>query len=623
MSQQTPLPAKIVTMVAIPSLFLRNDGEWHLEWQCVDFLSPEPARIGDIIVILAREAGRKGELFQTFVVIDGILPSGRLEWAHLNVSDLPMESTSVRIPTQFLLLDGQNFIKHIRGARVSHPYKYLGCKSVITSSHYSRSKLATLTKLKDSNKRPPDGSPTRIEGDQPRLAQKPRRDSNLGSVFPPTFDPMMSQDDDPFGDALTSPPINQPFEDGFPPLPPPGANNQLPNSRPTSKGPRAQTSRTPLPESPTPQPRNPMQVISSPTPPPNDQQGTPTPRASSLDSLQFLHDANLPWATIVEEGLEKNDKGLVCNPVPPGGFPVVHLRYAPSYNLTSDILWRWQNKPGPKVWFRTYDGNYDPQASDTVALIRKLIGKVVDAEEAVIAPPVRMNIINGRIQPPFHFLIWNISQYAADVLENRYVIATEDITVFVVPYDPPIPFFIMSLCDLTYPLTPRSHEAAADFVRSILSRNPEVAHFLHDNLTAPQDAGAVNEAFRSIFAKGFTVQRLSTPDGLRTKFGPQVVWNIYFGKPLSLSLADYYSLINMIRNLSYISDDYGIGRPLKGDSAFQCAGCGSAPSDKRSPPNPAQTHPTAPPPPPPTREATAAEADPAAGAEACVDAAGE
>ncbi|KAF5376225.1 hypothetical protein D9615_008541 [Tricholomella constricta] len=331
------------------------------------------------------------------------------------------------------------------------------------------------------------------------------------------------------------------------------------------------------------------------TPP---QDSAPDMSRKNEQPLHFLlRPTTKPWEVIIEDdNLARNQKGLVCTAPPPGGFPTVHLRSAPSYNIDPKLLPRWQNKPGPKLWARLFDGAFDPAPLSAVESIRTIIRKLVDAEDVIVAPPMRMYNTYGRLQPPYHFLVSNLSQKAVDTLLEWGTVSTAEATVFFVSYDPPIPTFVMSVCDLTYPLNARSHEYFADFMREKLKHNPAIGYFIQQNLEGPpvDDAYAYAEVkalYASIFVKGFTVHRLpkmpededqgrrgrtKTRGKTRTKMlGPQIVWNVYFGLPLRLSLTNYYALINQIRDLTYMTYDYGVGRVLRGATTLECAGCKS------------------------------------------------
>ncbi|KAF5376291.1 hypothetical protein D9615_008537 [Tricholomella constricta] len=584
MSTETRPPPKIVSMIATPTLLIKKDGTRHLTWTCEDFISPEPVHVGDMMIILAREEGWEREIRKIRVVVERVLQSGNLAWVHLHVTDNMQESSSIHVPSQFVRLEYAGFIQHLYGPRTlkrpapAEPQTHSSGNNSVPEEREKRvpdkedGERANDNSHIDSNKRPPEGSPAKSAEDRPRPLQKPRRLTNLDSQFPDSHTDMPSQEDDPFGTIDRETELMDAAMADFPPLPPPGVSNQA-LARQSLSGPRHGASPSPSQGSPSPAMNHRGDAQKRQNHTQDAPQQTPKERA---DALHFFKDAGCPWElTDAGNGSAGNQNGLTCTATPNGGFPEIHLRAAPSFNVTTALLLRWQNKTGPKVWARMYDGKFDPRPLDDVLLICDLIKKTVDAEDVIVAPPTRLNQTAGRIQHPFHFLITDISQSAADTLIERQTISTAEATIFIVPYEPITPSFIMSLCDLTYPLTPKSHEDAASFVRQTLHRHSAIAKFIHDHLEGPPDARVVAQAYASIYVKGILVHRLAGPEGPRMKSKPQIVWNVYFGVTLKLALANFYTLISMIRDLSFSTGDYGEGRPLKGDATFQCAGCKS------------------------------------------------
>ncbi|KAG2037392.1 hypothetical protein BDR03DRAFT_1010861 [Suillus americanus] len=55
----------------------------------------------------------------------------------------------------------------------------------------------------------------------------------------------------------------------------------------------------------------------------------------------------------------------------------------------------------------------------------------------------------------------------------------------------------------------------------------------------------------------------------------ETVWNVYVECPPELELQDYFAWTNLIRQIQFYSEDYGIGSVQSDERQFMCVGCKS------------------------------------------------
>ncbi|KAF8844900.1 hypothetical protein BDN67DRAFT_893814 [Paxillus ammoniavirescens] len=273
---------------------------------------------------------------------------------------------------------------------------------------------------------------------------------------------------------------------------------------------------------------------------------------------------------IIAEGVRTLPGGVKLTATPPDGFPVPQLGESVWRNTSQENRTRWPQKAGPKAWVRTFRAQYEENAQETVATLRYIITRLFNSnyltQNLVVSTPVADHPLQERCPPPWHFLVSGLPESCILTLTNLAVCSTPEITCFFVPYEQPLPTYICTLENFSYPDSAASNTAVAAVVQKELQWAPEVSQFIHDHLRTP-DANAAIVALGSIRVSSLVVAESPTQR--------KTVWNVYCDSPPELSLDHYFEWSALLRRIRYHSEDYGVGTARVEDKQYICVNCKS------------------------------------------------
>ncbi|KAG1879899.1 hypothetical protein F4604DRAFT_1679454 [Suillus subluteus] len=144
--------------------------------------------------------------------------------------------------------------------------------------------------------------------------------------------------------------------------------------------------------------------------------------------------------------------------------------------------------------------------------------------------------------------------------------SSPEATCFFVPYNQPLPRYICTLEHFTFPDAEARNLAIAEIVKRTISADHSVSEFIHKNIPSP-DAEAALRAINSICISSLNVSVARNTT--------HTVWNVHVDSPPNLSLKDYFEWTSRIRNLLFISEDYGSATVRTEERQFVCSGCKS------------------------------------------------
>ncbi|KAF9234530.1 hypothetical protein BU15DRAFT_22859, partial [Melanogaster broomeanus] len=272
----------------------------------------------------------------------------------------------------------------------------------------------------------------------------------------------------------------------------------------------------------------------------------------------------------ITEGVRTLSGGFKITATPPNGFPIPQLGESVWRNTSYENKMRWPQKGGPKAWVRVFKGQYEENAQEIVAKLRSTITRLIHDEyltqNLVVSTPVADHKLRERCPPPWHFLISGLSEACILALTTLTVCSSSEITCFFVPYEQPLPAYICTLENFSFPDSDASNTSIADVVQRTLLGAPEISQFLHNHLRAP-DASAALLSFHSIRVSSLIV---TEPPGHR-----KTVWNIYCDSPPNLTLEDFFEWSALIRRLRFHSEDYGVGTARVETRQYVCVNCKS------------------------------------------------
>ena len=201
--------------------------------------------------------------------------------------------------------------------------------------------------------------------------------------------------------------------------------------------------------------------------------------------------------------------------------------------------------------------------------LREVIAKIIgssDAASLLISTPIAAEDLEDRLPPPYHFLISGVPAESIDRLLALKVCSCSEISCFFVPFEQPLPNYVFTIENFTLPDSEASNIAVAEIVKRELRASPDLLHLLHTHLPTP-DAEAAITTIDSI--------RVSSLNIAVSKAISHTIWNVYIDSPPNLSLNDYFSWLNRVRQLHFESEDYGTGTIRNDDKQFLCVGCKS------------------------------------------------
>jgi len=231
---------------------------------------------------------------------------------------------------------------------------------------------------------------------------------------------------------------------------------------------------------------------------------------------------------------------------------------------------RWPQKDGTKAWVRVFRAKYEENAQITVTCLRGVITKIIgdsDAGSLLVSTPIAAEDLEERFPPPYHFLISGISPAATEKLITLKVCSCPEVSCFFVPFEQPLPNYVFTIENFTFPDAEASNIAIAEIIKQELRATPSLMSFIHEHLPSP-DAEAAIRTVDSIRVQSLNIATSRTIS--------HTVWNVYIDSPPNLSLHDYFAWSSRLRSeLHFESEDYGTGLIRNEYKQFMCTGCKS------------------------------------------------
>lgn len=278
---------------------------------------------------------------------------------------------------------------------------------------------------------------------------------------------------------------------------------------------------------------------------------------------------------------------LIRTPTPIGGFPEIHLTTPPWFNLLPAQKDHFETYPEPKLWIRDWQASKEADLMDTSDKLKDLISRMTGERAKLSTPQQEKDIStrrrNERQNPPFHFLVSDITEGAQGILLSNPIISTPEASAFIVPYHPPVPRFLCTIEGFT--LSIRSPEAISDsetevtrIVKRTLSENEAAVALLKSKIQNDETsqhnmepALGIIETIDARLAKDEdTIQRTMRIGAKRA------LWNLLFRQAPPISWASYFVFLQSIREMTFIDMDHGSARLVGEEHRFHCFNCKGA-----------------------------------------------
>ncbi|KIJ65256.1 hypothetical protein HYDPIDRAFT_167498 [Hydnomerulius pinastri MD-312] len=289
----------------------------------------------------------------------------------------------------------------------------------------------------------------------------------------------------------------------------------------------------------------------------NNQDPTPLPQKS----LKFR---KMPSVT----GTRTLASGLVITAPPKGGFPKPQLGEPIWRNVSATQKLKWPQKKGPKAWVCVFRATYEPNAQATVEKLRDIIPKIVGsqlAQNLVLSTPTAETALHERLPPPYHFLISGLLEEQIVTLLELEMCSCKEVTCFFIPYEMPLPTYIRTLENFSFPDNENSNIEIADIVKKTIRAQSDIMSFIHNHIETP-DAEAAIKAVDTIRVTSLRVTATSN-------LGKRTIWNVYCDSPPKFTVELYYKWTALIRGLSFVSEDNGTAAVRLRDCQFKCIQC--------------------------------------------------
>jgi hypothetical protein len=212
-----------------------------------------------------------------------------------------------------------------------------------------------------------------------------------------------------------------------------------------------------------------------------------------------------------------------------------------------------------------YRTQHGANTHETVGKLHFVIPHIIIAPALCISPPIERESLQERLAAPWHFLVSGLLDDTTKKLTDQVVWATPTIVFLVIPYDTCLPCYIMTLQNFSI----FDEEEGLKYIRHLVTTElksiKEATDFLVKN--APRIAADVAAA--SLDTIDVKTLEIALPSGKK-----DVIWNVYFTPPPSMSIFHYMEWTQAARQLTYESD-FSLGVARMGDLQFVCSGCKS------------------------------------------------
>ncbi|KAJ7330286.1 hypothetical protein DFH08DRAFT_815208 [Mycena albidolilacea] len=220
---------------------------------------------------------------------------------------------------------------------------------------------------------------------------------------------------------------------------------------------------------------------------------------------------------------------------------------------------------GPKFFVRVYRAHYKANTQETVGKLHYAIPRIVVAPALRISLPIGRESFQERLAAPWHFLVSGLLEEVTKKLTDQVVWATLTIIFIAIPYNTPLPRYIMTLQSFSI----FDEEEGLKYIHRLITTKLKSIKEATDFLVKNTPGIASDVAAASLDTINVKALEIALPGGKK-----DVVWNVYFTPPHSMSIFHYMEWTQAARKLVYESD-FGLGVAHTGDLQFICGGCKS------------------------------------------------
>ncbi|KAF7783146.1 hypothetical protein Agabi119p4_2522 [Agaricus bisporus var. burnettii] len=225
----------------------------------------------------------------------------------------------------------------------------------------------------------------------------------------------------------------------------------------------------------------------------------------------------------------------------------------------------WESKKGNKVLVREFRAKYDTDVDARRSTRSKIEDTLInflgdDATLVLSDPKVDSGPSRARIDPPWHTLVYDLSNENLEKLLAHPIIASPDCVIIITPFQQVIPTFVAGITNITCRgNSEESQRTVLEAVqRGLLSNTPLASDF---------DQIAGQGSYQKLI-DGLTVYFMNTSD-TRPNEG---WWNVEStGMPRHITIDQYQTLTDRIKTLAFPTDDYGDGVAIK--KTRECINC--------------------------------------------------
>ncbi|KAG6906499.1 hypothetical protein DXG01_013678 [Tephrocybe rancida] len=268
-----------------------------------------------------------------------------------------------------------------------------------------------------------------------------------------------------------------------------------------------------------------------------------------------------------------NGKGVTRTRKPPGGWPWRHVCRHVLANVDLTTLSAWGEHKETSVFAHLFRGKFELDFRATIDIIKSVIVgltpiECVDKIGAIVPRPAFPPAKHEHFPAPYNTMITKLPPQVVTFLVNFIEVASLDIgTVIFSSGKDERSAYVFTMGGLQYHNSPSSAATVAQLVRDTLLAQPRFAEMINRNSNLPGDAVAT--VYASLMCNYHEVTLPKENGGL------QRGWNVFIGET-GLNLDQHSLLIQMMRNTTYETPDFGIGFPLTGPLQPSCSGCKSA-----------------------------------------------
>ncbi|KAJ7834818.1 hypothetical protein B0H14DRAFT_3461840 [Mycena olivaceomarginata] len=215
---------------------------------------------------------------------------------------------------------------------------------------------------------------------------------------------------------------------------------------------------------------------------------------------------------------------------PVGGFPEIHMLESPLHNTNDHTRHAWAADKGPNFFVCMYHAHHEANACETVGKLHYVIPRIVVAPTLCISPLIERESLQERLATPWHFLVSGLLDDPTKKLTNQVVWATLTIVFLAIPYNTPLPHYIMTLQNFST----FGKEEGLKYIHRLITTKLKSIKEATDFLVKNTPGIATDVAATSLNTIDVKTLEIALPSGKK-----DIVWNVYFTPPPSMSIFHY------------------------------------------------------------------------------------